>query len=92
MRLSVSQTAKINAALAQHKRHANAYFWASAGNASTRRQTEKQNTFKISFKHGGKRFEYCSDVSCSCQNYYYRGAFLVDGVKKTSRAFSRLLA
>lgn len=92
MKLSVSQIAKVSAALAQHSRHANAYFWKPTGNAAARRQTEKQNTFKISFKCGGKRYEYGSDVTCSCANYYYRGTFTLDGAKKTSRAFSNLLA
>ena len=91
LKLSVSQRAKIERALAQHDRHRNAYFWTPAASAGQRRYTERQNNWSVKFKHAGVVYEYVSDVSCSCRNYRYAGTFLCDGVERDVRLFKRLL-
>jgi len=91
MRLSKSQEAKVRKALDQHDRHKGAYFWTPFGNAAGRRETERKNTWSVSFKHAGHTYAYESDVRCSCKNYYYTGIFRVDGEKRTVRAFRNLL-
>ena len=90
-RLTKPQKAKIVKSLAQHDRHKNSYFWTPNGEASGRRNTERRETWAVSFRHAGQDYEYSSDVSCSCKNYYYTGRFAVDGETKTRRAFASLL-
>ena len=90
-RLTKSQRAKIAKALDQHDKHKSCYFWTPNGGASSRRSEERRNTWSVSFRHAGHLYEYSSDVSCSCKNYYYTGVFSVDGEKKNRRAFAGLL-
>jgi hypothetical protein len=90
-RLTKSQIAKIEAAIEQHERHKNAYFWTPRGNASDRRRTEDQNNYTIKFRHDGHEYSYTSSVRCSCKNYYYSGTFALDGEEKTIRLFKGLL-
>ena len=91
MRLSKSQEAKVRKAIDQHEKHKKSYFWKPFGNAANRRETERKNNWRVSFKHSGDTYAYQSCVSCSCKNYYYNGLFTINGEKRTVRAFSKLL-
>ena len=91
MKLSYSQASKVRRALEQHEKHKKSYFWTPFGNAANRRETERKNNWRVSFKHAGDTYTYESCVSCSCKNYYYNGQFTVNGAKRTVRAFSKLL-
>lgn len=89
-KLSKSQSKKVLKALAQHEKFKGCYFWKPNGSASNRRSQEKQNNWKISFKHDGVIYEYHSSLQASCANYYYGGEFFVNGEKKTVAAFKKL--
>jgi hypothetical protein len=91
MKLSKSQKTKVLRAIEQHEKHKKSYFWTPFGNASNRRETERQNTWRVAFRHDGKDYAYESYVTCSCKNYYYNGHFIVDGTRRTVRAFAKLL-
>ena len=91
MRLSISQKDKINRAVKQHTEHKRSYFWTPFGCAATRQRTEQDNTWSVRFKHDGVIYEYCSEVSCSRNNYIYRAGFYRDGEKKDVRLFKELL-
>lgn len=90
-RITPSQRAKIERALAQHDRHKDAYLWRPPYSASSRRQTENRESREVHFRHAGHEYRYTSDVSCSCRNYYYCGKFELDGEKKTRRLFAELI-
>ena len=89
--LTKSQKSKVKRALAQHEKYRNSYHWTNMGNASSRRHTEEMNNWEVSFKHKGHEYKYVSDVTVSCRNFYYRGAFYLDGEKKTVRLFKGLI-
>ena len=90
-KLTKSQATKVKRALDQHDRHTGCYFWTPDCCARGRRRAEKINTWTVSFRHDGHLYEYSSQVSCSCQNYYYTGVFSLDGDKKNRRLFAKLI-
>ncbi len=90
MKITKSQRTKINRALENHDKFKDAYFWTPPWNAAARRRMEEENTWEVKFTNAGITYEYTSDVSCSCKNVYYSGAFFVDGVQKTVRCFKGL--
>jgi len=91
-KLSASQRGKIEKAIAQHEKFKNSYFWTPPSNAGCRRAMERRESWSVSFTHNGKRYEYVSNVDCSCSNVYYKGFFYVDGERKTVRAFKSLIS
>ena len=91
-KLSESQRAKVNRALAQHERFRSSYLWRSHnGNRQQRARWSKQETWSVAFRHEGVSYEYHSSVHCSTQNVYYRGRFTTDGKKATVRALKKLV-
>ncbi len=92
MKLSKSQSAKVNRALDNHDALRNTYFWSNNGNASTRSWKERQHTFAVKFRHQGHLYEYDSDLRLSRNNAYYTGCFSIDGTKKDVRLFKKLVA
>ena len=91
-KLSESQRAKVNRALAQHERFKSAYMWRSHnGNRQQRARWSKQETWRVAFQHEGVRYQYDSSVWASTQNVFYRGRFTVDGKKATVRALKNLV-
>ena len=52
---------------------------------------ERDNTFIIEFKYDGHKYMYSSTLDVSCQNVYYTGIFLIDGIRKDVRLFKKLL-
>ena len=69
-----------------HEKHKNSYFWSPPSNAYGRRSEEQRKTF---VKKIGK-FEFQSDVSCSCKCYYYTGHFYEGDEKKDLRCFKKI--
>ena len=91
MGLSNSQSGKVKRALDMHSKYKFCYFWTNIGSSSSRRYQEKRDSIEIQFKHDGHVYRYRSDVTLSCKNAYYRAGFYLDGIKKNSRLFSKLL-
>ena len=91
-KLSESQRAKVDKALAQHERFKSAYMWRSHnGNSQQRSRWSDRETWSVAFRHEGVLYEYHSSVHCSTQNVYYRGRFTTDGKKATVRALKKLV-
>lgn len=91
VRLSESQKSKVARALDQHAKHKSCYFWTNNGNASSRAYKERINNWAVKFRNNGHTYEYRSEVRISRANYYYSGTFIVDGERKTVRAFKKLI-
>ena len=91
MPLTKSQERKVRRAIENHDYHKSCYFWKPFGNSSNRRRTEDQRSFEVQFVTGGVRYQYVSTVTCSCQHYYYTGAFYCDDKKVTVRTWRKLL-
>ena len=90
MKLSKSQRAKVNAALANHDRFRGVYHWRPEGSASGRRILEKRGSMNVSFTAHGHKYEYDAVVSCSCSHTEYHATFSVDGETKNVRLFKAL--
>jgi hypothetical protein len=91
-RLTKSQRSKVERAIHQHERHRNSWFWKPPFLAQRRREREISDSWDVSFKLAGNRYEYKSLVKCSAKNYYYTGSFFLNGEKRTVRLFKSLLA
>ena len=92
MALTKEQRVKVEMVIEHHDHWQKSYFWSAKGtNATSRRRTENKESFEVSFKHHGVVYRYVSSVRVSSSNYYYRGEFFEDGVKKNVALFKRLL-
>jgi hypothetical protein len=89
--LSATQVSKVNMALDNHDKLKKSYFWKSNGNTSSRRYQESLYSMDIRFKHNHHQYRYTSDVSISCRNFRYWGAFYIDDQQKDVRLFKKLL-
>ena len=86
-KLSKSQKAKIDRALAQDDKWSKGSHLVPSGWAGERRREEGKNTWNVTFKFGGVQYAYASVLSVESRNYYYGGRFMVDGKTKTRREF-----
>jgi hypothetical protein len=84
---------EIERALDNHESLKNTWFWNDNGNAKARVRRENKLNFLVEVTDGnGDVYEYCSTVSISRKNFYYKGAFSKNGKKGDVRLFKKLLA
>ena len=91
MTLTKSQKTKVKRALDQHEKFRKSYCWSGPfGNGASRSAQEKRENWTVQFKNSGNVYQYESHVDISCSNFYYRGIFTENGVKKDVRLFKNL--
>ena len=73
--------------ITQAEKFRHSYFFASPGNASSRRSYEKYNSRdEIQWNDGKDIFTAKFDVSCSCNNVYATGYYTRNGKRTTLTA------
>jgi hypothetical protein len=91
--LSTSQRDKVAQAIDNHARFQSTWdgSWRPTGNRTQKDRWVAQNSWSVSFRHEGVRYEYTCQVWLTWRHVYYEGRFEVDGERKTVRSFKRLL-
>ena len=81
---------QIDSVISHHEKWSRSYFWTPPGSASSRRSSEKQNSFEVPIHFDGDLYYYESSVTHSCRNVYYTGTFEHNDKKKNVRLFKAL--
>lgn len=90
METQITKT-EVEGIISLHEKMRNSYFWSPPCVASSRRSYEKKNSLHVVGDYNGHEIDLECSTECSCKNIYYKGTFIIDGVKKNIRGVKALL-
>ncbi len=82
---------KLEEMVQHHEYFKKSYFWTPPANSAQRRAYEKNNSVHYEFAHKKKKYEVNLEISCSCQNIYYKANIYVNGERKNIRAIKKVI-